>query len=474
MNYFFPTFIVLLVAFRFFFLEQAPAGFFVDEAHGALALACISDHLTDVKGQTVGLYTDSLNGGNWGPVFLFIGGLWAKIFGTTIFSMRLMQALVSLITIYFIYQTALALKSKQAGIWAVIAGLISPWSIQLGRMHWEANFLPMFLAAGTYLVISGYKSRCRMSAAGISFALAAYSYPAGRLHAPLVMIFLAVFLLVNKRLRISPWLYLCASAFIFILPLGYLIIEGDLMGRGNIVGIYTEHYLARIGKEQTLTSIIPIFFDNFSKHLSIDFLMISGDRILRHHSGFGGQLSWLSSAAFLLYPVSLIWRVFRKKDLQVSKEWEFTPLFIFLCFAACFVPASFTWDSIPHALRSIPGWVFAALFTGLITSWLIANYRFISYLFAGLSVIYFSLYTYDYLYHYPDRSAAWFDIGDNIEGERRAEANDWKGAISKYRLNPHENYLTHMRYWMTAYGGYSCRESGVLFDVWQRQEGSGR
>ena len=304
-----------------------------------------------------------------------------------------------------------------------------------------------------------------MSLSGIMFALAAYSYPAGRLHAPLIMIVLTLFLLVNKKLKIGPCLLMGIFAFIAVIPIVNMIFTGELMGRGSIVGIYTEHYLRGLGKEQTFLSIAEIFFKHFFKHLSLDFLVLKGDRILRHHSGFGGQLGWLEIFGILLYPIIVIRLFYKNKSIGFCKDWAWAPLFLFFCLLVCFVPAAFTWDSIPHALRSIPGWTFTTLLAGISVNYISEFGKKYCLILILLGICYFSLYVNDYVREFPKRSAIWFDIGDNQEGRRRAAEDDWQSAIDKYKAKPHENYLTHMRYWMIAYGDYSCKESQKVFGL---------
>ena len=136
--------ILAATAFRFLYLESSPPGFFVDEAHGGLALLCFAEHGGDHLGRSITLFSESLNGGNWGPVFLYLGGIWVEVFGASMISLRVMQAFISLTTIYFIYLIGSKLHSERVGIWCAFIALISPWSIQLGRMHWEAGFLPLF------------------------------------------------------------------------------------------------------------------------------------------------------------------------------------------------------------------------------------------------------------------------------------------------------------------------------------------
>lgn len=455
--------ILAAVIFRFLFLESSPPGFFVDEAHGGLALLCFAEHGGDYLGRSVSLFSESLNGGNWGPIFLYVGSIWVKAFGGTIVSLRVFQALISLSTIYFIYLIASTLHSKRTGVWCALIGLISPWSIQLGRMHWEAGFLPLLLLAGIYFALVGYQSKYKMAFSGLMFALAAYAYPAGRIHAPLIILVLFFFLLANNKVEFRPWLTMCLASLIAVIPLGILIFSGELMGRGSLVGIYTEHYLSSIGKEQAFLPIAEVFLKNFFKHLSADFLILKGDGILRHHSGFAGQLSALEIFGIALYPIVALRFLYRKKTLKFCDNYSWAPLFLFFCFLICFIPASFTWDSIPHALRSIPGWTFSALLAGISLNYLSEKNKKAFAFFLIIAIGYFSLYTHDYVKDFPNRSAIWFDIGDNQEGRRRANEDDWQPAIDRYANDPNENYLTHMRYWMTAYGNYSCEESQKMF-----------
>ena len=211
---------------------------------------------------------------------------------------------------------------------------------------------------------------------------------------------------------------------ITLIPLIQATFHKNIQGRFNMLSITNSYFSIQKSKEElnktpfaflanTNYTLIPtIFIQNYFKHMSFDFLLLNGDRNLRHNIGKRGQLLiftfWMSIVGFLY--------LLHKKQ----KEFYIFPIW-FLLFP---IPASLTWEGLPHAARTICGLpvfeILAAvgffyLLTLLKKCFLNSN-KFMGillsiflYLILIRGISDFSDFTKRYFLEYPKYATAWFD-----------------------------------------------------------------
>ncbi|MDZ7586846.1 MAG: hypothetical protein U0946_03750, partial [Patescibacteria group bacterium] len=129
-----------------------------------------------------------------------------------------------------------------------------------------------------------------------------------------------------------------------------------------------------------------------SAYFDPQFLFISGDPNLRHHSGFGGELLLVQGVLLLAGLVALL--NYQRKETWLILAW----LFLSPVVAALV-------NETPHASRAIYLLIPLAWLIGL--GW--SRFKRLPALIIGLLLIVnLSVYLHDYFVHYPDRSAkAW-------------------------------------------------------------------
>lgn len=445
---------ISLVA-RLFGLETSPPGLYVDEACSVTNAACISEDLRDTTGRFLPLYSPgSAYGGFTNPVYNYVGAAWAKTFGISIYSFRMMSTFFMILTIIGVFYLGLYLAGEGLAWFALLSASLSPWAFQFGRIAWDPSLMPCFLIWGILLFLYCRK-HWQAALGGIVIAMAMYSYSASR--ATFLML-LPILLFIKWRKQKIMWRYCATYIFVWLLASIPLLIVARLpefQSRIRHIGIITDSYLSQFG-EPGIFLLLKIYFLNVLKHLTPDFLFVHGDIInVRHSPQISGELSWLDILAFLALPLLLI-----KKQLKEI------PLILFFLFGivAGITPAALTWDSLPHALRSLAAFPFFSLLAGYLLWKLYLLFPKTIYPVVIVALTFFIYFNYRYYKEYPVTGHPWFDSDIKEAAVRSQETGDWR--IFAYDLKSRGYFVDHcVRYFLMRYKGVPCQEGQRELDI---------
>jgi 4-amino-4-deoxy-L-arabinose transferase-like glycosyltransferase len=388
---------------RFVSLDAMP-GFYIDEAAGAAHIKCMSDTGHNADGEKWPLYSNALGTGHTSPPYLYIASTWVKAFGSSRYALRALSLTFSVLTILICALIVLQLADGRAAGLCLLLGAAAPMSYHFSLIAWDPPLAPLFLVTGFYFLISDKK--CSAIAGGLFFALAAYAYPPARMHLALLLI---VSLLFHHQMGISKRKVISSAlvGLAFCLPLFYLMSQGELMDRYQIVGVFGAHFASQHPDFGVADKLIVVF-QNFLKHFTWSYLFVSGDPNLRHSSGMMGTFSYFSYATLLL---GLLVTAYSRLELQRNFPW-----YMFLICLAGFIPAAFTWEGLPHSLRSISVWPFWIMFVALCARILVENGTAIKAGVITLAVLNLVFNFYIYTYVFPTKAADYFDERIWLEG----------------------------------------------------------
>jgi hypothetical protein len=123
--------LMALIALRGFSLDQAPQGFYLDEAAIAAQSICIAETGRSAD-QSFRLFAPVLGSGYATPITLGVSALWIKISGAQIESFRALAALIGLIGLMAIACAAQLWRGRSL-TWPLAGALLftSPWMFHL-------------------------------------------------------------------------------------------------------------------------------------------------------------------------------------------------------------------------------------------------------------------------------------------------------------------------------------------------------
>jgi len=287
--------------------------------------------------------------------------------------------------------------------------------------------------------------------AAVCFSVAIYAYSPARV----TLIFLGPLLLWVKQPDFKVTLrYLAvfgATGLLLCLPLVIGTVQGSLLSRYAVVGVFSPAHLRDTG----FVAALGEFLANIRLSLAPDFLFVSGDADLRQSTQFTGQFSWLDTFALLLGVGLLARAVVRSGQLPLNR-------FAVVCgagFVIGIIPAALTVGG-THPTRGSECWPFLALLTGFIVSR--AEQRWAWALPAGaLVAVAFSVgFLRDYFVVYPETVRGDFHVARLEAAEYGRATGDWRRLARWTRTDP----PVSVRYYLIAYGGRSFEESGRLLE----------
>lgn len=362
---------LLGLAARFWQFGKIPVSLYWDEAAIGLDARSLLTTGKDLNNKSW-LQPIFISYGDYkAPVYIWFTTLLGKFLSVSELSVRLPSLLASLGVAWLLF--------KWLGSFVAISYLIMPWSIHFSRIGFESHLSLFWLVLAVYLVI-----RNKLIFASLAVILGIYTYVSLRFLAP--SLFIITFLLYS-RTKLKQ----------FLLGLA-------LIGLSVLILVKSPDYQAsqqyRLSNDNLITSAerkpvkIKKFLINYFSYFDPQFLLVSGDPNLRHHSGFGGELLLIQGILLLAGLVALL--NYRRKETWLVLSWLFlSPIVAALV------------NETPHASRAIYMMIPLAWLIGLGWSRL---KHFWALIIGLLLIINLSVYLHDYFIHYPARSAlAWIN-----------------------------------------------------------------
>jgi len=182
-------------------INSSETGFYVDEAALGYNAKSLIETGTDEYGQAWPLAFRSF-GDFKSPLFIYSAIPLVKLLSIPL-GVRLTSALWGIVTIYWTAELAREMiKKKEKAKWVgLIAGLtlaLSPWHINLSRHAIEAVMATAFWSLGLLMLI-----RKKYPAGIVALSLAALSYHSAKYAVPLLLLTLAGWQVVNKKIKIK-------------------------------------------------------------------------------------------------------------------------------------------------------------------------------------------------------------------------------------------------------------------------------
>ena len=155
------------------------------------------------------------------PLFLYTGGVLIRLFGRSIWAMRVVCVLLTLASAFLVFLLARRFLPAEGAWLALIIFLLHPQIFFHGRLFFPENFMIFFDILGLYLFDLGWNARCGrvLAISSLCFGIATFYKPIGLL--PFAGCLL--WSLVDTWRRRTNWRLLLVQATVFLLCFGLLV-----------------------------------------------------------------------------------------------------------------------------------------------------------------------------------------------------------------------------------------------------------
>jgi hypothetical protein len=387
-------------------LSSIPKGLYVDEASIGYNAILIATTGHDEHNCFWPLYFKAF-GEYKNPIYIYTLALIYKFFGISAFGLRFTSFLFFFLFLVGIYilVTNVFRNNRTISVYILIAAGFLPWFFPISRIAFEVISQ---LTIVTYTFIFIFKTYHKekytsfyASLSGFFLGLSIYSYTTARLLS--FLIFIAITAIYFRRETIKKSAMLTTTFLLCFLPYFIFLLRNPnaLTARFKKVTYIYDPLFSPFQK-------INIFIQNYISYFGLDFLLFKGDKILRHATGYGGELF---ITVYLLFIGGLIWLIIQKKLFNNKFS-----LFLFTNMLIAPIAASLTIGT-HQSLRSILLGLYILIFScyGLSLILLIKEKELKKMLVAAVFIVVLFetlLYINDYFTRYKNDSISWFESYD--------------------------------------------------------------
>ncbi|WP_394200596.1 NPCBM/NEW2 domain-containing protein [Marinagarivorans algicola] len=339
---------VITIATRFIWLGELPGGLNQDEASMGYDAYALLEYGIDRNGIHNPVHMIAWGSGQ-NALLAYISMPFIKIFGLSVFSIRIAPALLGCFAVFIIFLLGRRIESTNFGL--IVAGItaISPWHIMISRWALESNILPVFMLTSVYLLIKASDNKRFLPLSFFFFGVSLYAYAPSYLVIPLFLIMAGFYCMVFKvftikNIVISVFILIIVALpiFIFVLinTLKLPAFESDILSIPRYTG--TPRYTH-------MSSIYGgAFFQETAKHLahSIKILFIDfNDFELQNSAPKVGYLPKFSLPLIIGGFFICIWKATKNKS--------FNPVAIILIWFFCSFIVSGTSSPAIHRMNTV-------------------------------------------------------------------------------------------------------------------------
>lgn len=190
---------------RVYRFGQIPNGINQDEAFAGYEAWSLLKYGIDSGGYRFPVYLTAWGSGmNALESYLMIPFI--AIFGLEVWAIRMPQVIVAILSLPALYGAVRRMVDERAGLFAMFMLAICPWHIILSRWGLESNLAPGFMLFGLYFFVRGVEDSRYLMLSALMYGLCLYTYATVWIFVPFVILAMAAYAAVYKRLRLDRYL----------------------------------------------------------------------------------------------------------------------------------------------------------------------------------------------------------------------------------------------------------------------------
>ncbi len=214
--------VIMIIGFavRLIALGNVPEGLNTDEASIGYDAFSIANYGIDRNGNKLPIFLEAWGSGQ-NALYAYILIPFIKIFGLSVFTVRLPIALIGCIAIFVMYKLLRLIGGKKLALIGTLFLAICPWHIMKSRWGLESNLFPELVLFAIYFLELFLKQEKKYGVylCFAFLAISTYSYGTSYLFIPILVIALLIYLFVKNKIKVSQIIIICAMVGIIVLPI---------------------------------------------------------------------------------------------------------------------------------------------------------------------------------------------------------------------------------------------------------------
>lgn len=328
----------VMLRFIVFVVNLFVEGRFIDESMLSLNANALAQHGTDIFGNSYPIYFATWIYGGQSPLATYICALSIKLFGSSLFALRLPMLIVGIIGLFGFYALAKRIfdDNNKLVIIAISLAAISPWMLFSSAYVLDCNLLGYCLIFGVLFLIKAQDTNkiIHFVLSMLFFALGFYSYIASVLIIPVFLAVMYLYLIIKRGISIKGVLASVFSLVLFSIPfIVFGLVSVGVLDDFTLGGVF----FGGMGEYQRGSSValadggVLAMLGNLAGAVGISLLpevsAIFGNSV--NHFAYGGVLSGALMLAGVVYAIKLI---IKKRISNVSCALILASLAAILCF----------------------------------------------------------------------------------------------------------------------------------------------
>ncbi|MDR0799848.1 MAG: glycosyltransferase family 39 protein [Dysgonamonadaceae bacterium] len=304
------------VLIRFAGISSFPAGLNQDEASIGYETYSLLQTAADRNGQHLPVHFISWGSGQ-NVLCAYLSMLFVKIFGLNVFSMRLLNSLLtslSLLVFFLLLKSALGRKKAFAGL---ILLCIMPWHIMIARWGFESNIFPAFFLFAVYFLYKGINGKMLFfPISSVFFALSLYAYGTAYLVVPLFLLLVIPYFVRRKKIAFKSFILSAVLFLLFALPVFLFVIINHLdLPPMNLAGITIPRLL-----ENRTTTVFNLTDGFFLFTMAKNFVRLCYVCLLQSDSFLSNVIPGFGTLYYISLPFLLlgIAKILKNKNLRLQ------------------------------------------------------------------------------------------------------------------------------------------------------------
>lgn len=196
-------------------MENTRGGVNQDEAYAGYEAYSLLHYGVDSHGYVNPVYL-VLWGSGMDALYSYLSIPFIAILGLNKISIRIVQAIFSIIMLVFIYKLQKKVCGEKCALWTMFLMAIVPWRIMMSRWGLDCNIAPTFLVIAWYYMVKVVDDNKYIILSFLFYGLSLYCYATLWILVPVMIFFQVIYLFSTKNLRLN------LQFFIAVLILGIL------------------------------------------------------------------------------------------------------------------------------------------------------------------------------------------------------------------------------------------------------------